>query len=108
MSTTDSDQVFHPSDLEVFASVVTEYGASKAAVLFRATWDYLPEAILKLFRFIPAQPFTFFRHLKTLYAQYGEQILRENRSQIEKRRGNKDIMSLLSTSVQLSRPFKYS
>ncbi|KAI0666534.1 PAH-inducible cytochrome P450 monooxygenase PC-PAH 4 [Trametes maxima] len=74
-----------------------DYRLPKSTLLFRATWDYLPWPLLKLFRYIPANPFTRMRNLNSLFAAYGKQILREKRPEFdaEKSTNNKDIMSIL-------------
>ncbi len=71
--------------------------------LFRATWDYIPIPILCLFRFVPAEPFTRLRNLRGLFTEYGKQILREQRAEIdvEKESKSKDVMSILSESSRL-------
>lgn len=67
--------------------------------LFEATWDYIPLPILRLYRFLPAHPFKRLRHVRSLFTEYGKQILREQRAEIdvEKPSKSKDVMSLLST-----------
>ncbi|KAI0829924.1 PAH-inducible cytochrome P450 monooxygenase PC-PAH 4 [Trametes gibbosa] len=74
-----------------------DFRLAKPVMLFRATWDYLPEPILKLFRYIPIYPFNRMLSLKRLYTTYGRQILREKRPQVdaEKQINTKDIMSIL-------------
>ncbi|KAI0829918.1 PAH-inducible cytochrome P450 monooxygenase PC-PAH 4 [Trametes gibbosa] len=74
-----------------------EFRLSKPVMLFRATWDYLPESILKLFRYIPIHPFNRMLSLKRIYTTYARQILREKRPQVdaEKRIDTEDIMSIL-------------
>ena len=69
-----------------------------ATMLFRATWDYFPQSILNLCKYIPADPFTRVRTVNELYRQYGKQIIREKRPEVdaEKRGHSKDIMSILS------------
>ncbi len=68
--------------------------------LFRATWDHIPIPVLRLFRFIPAEPFTRLRNVRSLFTEYGKQILREQRSEldVEKESKSKDVMSILSES----------
>ncbi|TFK80428.1 cytochrome P450 [Polyporus arcularius HHB13444] len=70
---------------------------SAMVALFRATWDYIPIPILRLFRFVPAEPFTRLRNLRGLFTEYGKQILREQRAEIdvEKVSKSKDVMSIL-------------
>ncbi|KAI0745029.1 cytochrome P450 [Earliella scabrosa] len=65
--------------------------------IFQATWDYLPQSLLNSFLYLPFHPFTRIRNLRNLYVEYGKQILREQRSEIdvEKPINSKDIMSLL-------------
>lgn len=67
-------------------------------MLFRAIWDFLPEPILKLFKYIPIHPFTRMLALGRIYESYGKRILREKRLDVdaEKEVKNKDIMSILS------------
>ncbi|KAI0331167.1 PAH-inducible cytochrome P450 monooxygenase PC-PAH 4 [Cubamyces sp. BRFM 1775] len=75
-------------------------------MLFRASWDYFPESILNLFKYIPADPFTRVRNVNELYRQYGKQILREKRPEVdaEKRGYSKDIMSILVKANESSDP----
>ena len=75
-----------------------DFQPSVAVTFFRATWDYIPTPILRLFYFIPANPFTRIRSLRTVFTGYGKQILREQRAEldIEKTSKSKDVMSLLS------------
>ncbi|KAI0661093.1 PAH-inducible cytochrome P450 monooxygenase PC-PAH 4 [Cubamyces menziesii] len=70
-------------------------------MLFRATWDYVPESILKLFKYIPAQPFSHLRGVSNLFTQYGKEILREKRPEVdaEKRTYGKDVLSILGERV---------
>ncbi|RDX48105.1 cytochrome P450 [Lentinus brumalis] len=72
-----------------------EYHPTDAALLFKATWNYTPESILKLFRYIPAHPMTLLRRVNSLYVAYGKQILQSERSgaDTEKQPSSKDIMS---------------
>ncbi|KAI8975825.1 PAH-inducible cytochrome P450 monooxygenase PC-PAH 4 [Trametes punicea] len=73
------------------------YMLPRTLLLFRATWDYLPFSVLKLFKYIPLHPFTRFRSVNDMYATYGERILREKRPEVdaEKRVHSKDIISIL-------------
>ncbi|KAI0743376.1 cytochrome P450 [Daedaleopsis nitida] len=74
-----------------------DYKPPKSVILFQATWDYIPESILKLFSHIPTAPFTTLRDINGQFMQYGRQILQEKRAEIEadKESSGKDIMSLL-------------
>ncbi|KAI0666538.1 PAH-inducible cytochrome P450 monooxygenase PC-PAH 4 [Trametes maxima] len=69
----------------------------KATMFFRATWDYLPFTILKLIKYVPANPFIRLRRLNDVFTSYGNQILREKRPDFdhEKSAKSKDIMSIL-------------
>ncbi|KAI0712966.1 cytochrome P450 [Cerioporus squamosus] len=73
------------------------YKPAAALALFQATWDYIPIPILRLFRFIPAHPFKRLRNVRSLFTEYGKQILREQRAEmdVEKPSKSKDVMSLL-------------
>ena len=51
--------------------------------VFQATWDYLPQSLLNSFLYLPFHPFTRIRNLRNLYVEYGKQILREQRSEID-------------------------
>ncbi|KAI0356394.1 PAH-inducible cytochrome P450 monooxygenase PC-PAH 4 [Trametes cingulata] len=75
----------------------TEYRLPKATTLFRASWDYIPIPILKLFQYIPVQPVARMYNLKTLFTAYGTEILREKGPQVdaEKQAHSKDVMSIL-------------
>lgn len=75
-----------------------DYHPNKAAILFRASWDYVPVPILKLIKYIPANPFTRLRNLDNLFKEYGRQILREQGPDVdtEKKVASKDIVSILS------------
>nr|VWO99059.1 Cytochrome P450 monooxygenase AKT7 (EC (AK-toxin biosynthesis protein 7) [Ganoderma boninense] len=70
---------------------------SNAIILFRAAWDYIPMPILKLFRYLPGEPFTRLRNLNYLFRQYGKQILRELSQEIHSERNlnSKDVMTIL-------------
>ncbi|CDO77690.1 hypothetical protein BN946_scf184969.g41 [Trametes cinnabarina] len=70
---------------------------SKAELILRASWDYLPFPILKLFAYVPARTFNHVRYVKNLYMTYGKQILGEKRSEVdaEKRAGEKDVVTIL-------------
>ncbi len=70
--------------------------------LFRAMWNYIPIPALRLFRFIPAEPFIRLRNLRGLFTEYGKQILREQRADtdVQKESKSKDVMSLLSQSLR--------
>ncbi len=71
---------------------------SAAAAFFRATWNYLPTAILRPIEFMPINPFKRMHDLRNLFARYGSQILREQRIEVdvEKPSNSKDVMSILS------------
>ncbi|KAI0768757.1 PAH-inducible cytochrome P450 monooxygenase PC-PAH 4 [Trametes elegans] len=64
---------------------------------FRATWDYLPEALLKTFKYIPVAPFTRLHGLNKVFSVYGEKILREKAPTVdtEKQAHGRDVMSIL-------------
>ncbi|KAI0768753.1 PAH-inducible cytochrome P450 monooxygenase PC-PAH 4 [Trametes elegans] len=70
---------------------------SPMAMAFRATWDYLPTALLKTFRYLPILPFTRLRSLNNMFSMYGEEILRENAPTVDaaKQGLGKDVMSIL-------------
>ncbi|KAM5543150.1 hypothetical protein V8D89_003024 [Ganoderma adspersum] len=74
-----------------------DYHPNKAAVLFRATWDYIPVPILKLIKYMPVNPWPRVRNLNNLFREYGRQILREQGSDVdtEKKVASKDILSIL-------------
>ncbi|KAM5543148.1 hypothetical protein V8D89_003022 [Ganoderma adspersum] len=74
-----------------------DYLPSKAMVLFRATWDYIPGPLLKLIRYIPVHPWTRLRDLNDLFREYGRKIIREQgpNTDMEKKSTSKDIMSIL-------------
>ena len=82
----------------LFNSADIDFHPSAAVTFLRATWDYIPVPILRLFRFVPAAPFTRLRYLRSVFTEYGTQILREQRAEIdvEKPSKSKDVMSLLS------------
>ena len=75
-----------------------DYEPSKAAMAFRASWDYMPIPLLKLIKYIPANPFTRLRNLDNLFKEYGRQILREQGPGVdtEKAGSSKDIVRILS------------
>lgn len=75
-----------------------EFRLPGAMMLFRAAWDYIPVPVLKLFQYLPVDPFTRILSLRRLYISVGKQILREKRPELdaEKRPNSKDIMSILS------------
>ncbi|KAI0644553.1 PAH-inducible cytochrome P450 monooxygenase PC-PAH 4 [Trametes meyenii] len=75
----------------------TDFMLPKTTMFFRATWDYLPFTILKLFKYVPADPFIRLRRLNNVFTMYGKQILREKRPDFdpEKNVKSKDIMSIL-------------
>ena len=79
-------------------SADVDFMPSAAVTFFRATWDYIPMSILSLFYLIPVNPFTRIRYLRTVFTEYGKEILREQRAEIdvEKTSQSKDVMSLLS------------
>ena len=62
----------------------------------------MPMPILKLFRYLPGEPFTRLRNLNYLFRQYGKQILRERSQEIHSERNLnsnlKDVMIILSAS----------
>ena len=72
-------------------------------MLFRATWDFIPIPILKLIKYIPVNPWPRVRNLNNLFREYGRQILREQGSDVdtEKKVASKDILSILSKSLQV-------
>ncbi|PIL27010.1 cytochrome P450 [Ganoderma sinense ZZ0214-1] len=74
-----------------------EFQPSNAVILFRASWDYIPIPVLKLFRYLPGKPFTRLRNLNNLFRQYGKQILREQGPAVdaERKLDGKDVMTLL-------------
>ncbi|OSD01334.1 PAH-inducible cytochrome P450 monooxygenase PC-PAH 4 [Trametes coccinea BRFM310] len=80
-----------------FSSKEAGYRLPKATLLFRAAWDYLPFPIIKLFKYAPTKPFPHIRHVREVYMEYGKQILREKRPEVdtEKRAHSKDILSIL-------------
>lgn len=73
-------------------------------MVFRAAWDYIPVPVLKLFQYLPVDPFTRILSLRRLYISVGKQILREKRPELdaEKRPNSKDIMSILSMLLRLN------
>ncbi|KAM5543177.1 hypothetical protein V8D89_003051 [Ganoderma adspersum] len=73
-----------------------DYQPNKAAMLFRASWDYVPVPILKLIKYLPTNPFTRLRNLANLF-KYGRRILREQGPDVdtEKKVASKDIVSIL-------------
>ncbi|KAI0747630.1 cytochrome P450 [Daedaleopsis nitida] len=74
------------------------HNTSPAGLLIRATWDYTPQCILKLFRFLPFEPFIRLRNMERLFADYGKRMLRDKQIQsgdAEKHGNEKDLMSLL-------------
>ncbi|KAI0712968.1 cytochrome P450 [Cerioporus squamosus] len=79
----------------IFADI--DFKPSATVALFKATWDYIPIPILGLFRFLPADPFTRLRNLRSVFTEYGKQIIREQRAEIdvEKPSKSKDVMSIL-------------
>ena len=79
-------------------SADVDFMPAAAVTFFRATWDYIPMSILSLFYLIPVNPFTRIRYLRTVFTEYGKEILREQRAEIdvEKSSQSKDVMSLLS------------
>ncbi|TBU30193.1 cytochrome P450 [Dichomitus squalens] len=79
----------------IFADM--SYMPPKAAVLFQASWDYIPVPILKLIRYLPLNPWTRMRKLNNLFREYGKQILREQGPDVdtEKKVNSKDVMSIL-------------
>ena len=81
-------------------SADVDFMPSAAVTFFRATWDYIPMSILSLFYLIPVNPFTRIRYLRTVFTEYGKEILREQRAEIdaENTSKSKDVMSLLSES----------
>ena len=85
-------------DSDIFDSKDLDYHPNKAAVLFRATWDFIPIPILKLIKYIPVNPWPRVRNLNNLFREYGRQILREQGSDVdtEKKVASKDILSILS------------
>ena len=69
-------------------------------ILFRSAWDYIPIPILKLIKYVPADPFTRLRNVNNLFRQYGKQILREQGPEVDAERNvsGKDVMSILGES----------
>ncbi|KAI0331166.1 PAH-inducible cytochrome P450 monooxygenase PC-PAH 4 [Cubamyces sp. BRFM 1775] len=82
------------------------YMLPTTTMLFRATWDYIPEPVLRLFKYIPAQPFTHLRGVSNLFTKYGRDILREKRPEVdaEKRTYGKDVLSILVKANESSDP----
>ncbi|EIW62974.1 PAH-inducible cytochrome P450 monooxygenase PC-PAH 4 [Trametes versicolor FP-101664 SS1] len=75
-----------------------EFRLPKATMLFRATWTYLPQSVLQMFQYIPADPFARLLNLRKVFSRYGQQMLSEKRPEIdtvEKDSRGKDIMSVL-------------
>ncbi|KAI1791252.1 cytochrome P450 [Ganoderma leucocontextum] len=74
-----------------------DYQPNKAAVLFRASWEYIPVPILKLIKYIPINPWMRLRSLNNLFKEYGKQIIREQGCDVdtEKKTTSKDILSIL-------------
>ncbi|PIL27013.1 cytochrome P450 [Ganoderma sinense ZZ0214-1] len=74
-----------------------DYQPSNAAILFRSAWDYIPMSLLKLIKYLPAEPFTRLRNMNILFRQYGKQILREQGPEVDAERkvNSKDVMSIL-------------
>ena len=60
--------------------------------------------LLKLIKYLPANPFTRLRNLNDLFGEYGKQILREQGPEVDAERkvNSKDVMSILSESCSLS------
>ncbi|KAI0644555.1 PAH-inducible cytochrome P450 monooxygenase PC-PAH 4 [Trametes meyenii] len=75
----------------------TEFRLPVPTMFFRATWDYLPMPLLKLFKYIPMDPFTRLRNLNNLFSNYGRRILFEKRPEfdVELDTKSRDIMSIL-------------
>ncbi|KAI0666549.1 PAH-inducible cytochrome P450 monooxygenase PC-PAH 4 [Trametes maxima] len=75
----------------------TGFMVPKAALVFRATWDYLPQPILNMFKYIPADPFTRLRRLNNVFTTYGKDILRQTLAEIDAGRSasTNDMMNVL-------------
>lgn len=74
-----------------------DYHPNKAAVLFRASWDYIPVPILKLIKYMPVSPWPRVRSLNNLFREYGKRIIREQGSDVDTEKvPSKDILSILS------------
>ncbi|KAH9894916.1 PAH-inducible cytochrome P450 monooxygenase PC-PAH 4 [Cubamyces lactineus] len=100
----DSDSPLAQAYHGIFKEV--GYMLPVSTMLFRATWDYIPEPILKLFKYIPAQPFNHLRGVSNLFTKYGREILREKRPEAdaEKRTDGKDVLSILIKANESSDP----
>ncbi|KAM5543943.1 hypothetical protein V8D89_002560 [Ganoderma adspersum] len=74
-----------------------DYQPSNATILFRSAWDYIPMPLLKLIKYLPANPFMRLRNLNNLFGEYGKQILREQGPEVDAERkvNSKDVMSIL-------------
>ncbi|KAI0633729.1 PAH-inducible cytochrome P450 monooxygenase PC-PAH 4 [Trametes polyzona] len=74
-----------------------EFRTGAASMLFRETWDYIPDSILKLLQYLPVDPFKRLLSLRRLYAEYGQRILQEKLPEVnaDDQTRSKDFMSIL-------------
>ena len=74
------------------------YKPPKAFLVFRASWDYIPLAILKLVKHIPIAPLQRLCNMQRLFNEYGQEMLDRKRSDLSAEKGDlgKDVMSLFS------------
>ncbi|KAI0644554.1 PAH-inducible cytochrome P450 monooxygenase PC-PAH 4 [Trametes meyenii] len=75
----------------------TGFMVPKAALVFRAMWDYLPQPVLNMFKYIPADPFTRLRRLNNVFTTYGKDILHQTLAEIDAGRSatTNDMMNVL-------------
>ena len=67
-------------------------------VLFQATWNYIPESILKRVHYLPTREYTRFRHALRVTNQVAKRLIGEKSATVHADdKSNKDIMSVLGT-----------
>lgn len=69
----------------------------RAALLFKALWCYVPERILPLVEYLPAQQLNVFRNYMRVARKVAKQLLAEKAKDLQssKTQNKKDVMSLL-------------
>ncbi|KAI0713469.1 PAH-inducible cytochrome P450 monooxygenase PC-PAH 4 [Earliella scabrosa] len=73
------------------------YRVSPAGLLFRSSWDYTPELILRLFKYIPIDPFARMLNVQRVFMEHGHRMLCGSQTELTVAPGqdNKDIMHIL-------------
>ena len=62
---------------------------------FQASWEYLPERVLKLLRHIPTREYMHVKHTVEIFKKYARRLVAQKSAELASDKRNKDVMSVL-------------